>query len=79
MLTPAQAAEFKHAKPDNAKEQAQLEAHIDERLSFGFRRLFPSASYERANIKAVLDKYRAAGWTIDEDGVEWTFRDASAS
>ncbi len=74
MLTPAQAAQSRQNRPDNAEEQKALEAHIDVQLAFGLRRLFPpSGSWERDNIKAVLHRYRAGGWTIEEDGVEWTF------
>ena len=76
MITPQKASERNRTPQRSDKEEQNiLESHIDVCLSLGQRRLYPPAgSWERRNVKTVLDGYRAIGWTVDEDGAEWTFR-----
>lgn len=58
----------------DAKEQKAIELYFDMQLSAGILRFGTGRSFWRMhNIEAVLQRYRDAGWTVEDTGSGFRF------
>ena len=70
MVTPDQVPNL----PDeNDVQQRAIESFVDARLRAGERKISsPRTGWKPANVEAVMNKYRAAGWKVTGIG-PWCF------
>jgi hypothetical protein len=74
MIKPGEVPSVLHM--DHAQ-QFSIEQYIDHYLKHGlFKISRPRENWEQRNVNAVLDKYRAEGWTVIEDMREFRFSSA---